>query len=153
MDLNDGSKITSLQGPGYVALAIHTNNLNLGNNTNGNSVVISGNGVTIDDNGGSVFTTTGLLTITAVINGSESVRSYGWPVLINATASPTSSLLFTSTGTTGPGLYAGLYLDGDNNPSIGVAITANKTITVDQSLYVANNLSSGNWVITAPTVA
>ena len=55
------------------------------------------------------------------------------------------------TSTFGDG--AGLFLDGDNGTGkFGVSLTANNTITVDSGMYVANNNSQGNWVLTAPTV-
>ena len=142
VQLNDGASLGTalIQNP----LTIHTNNLNLGNSTNANPSNIYGNGVTIDDNGGAVFTTTGL-TISIDGGSGRYIQSFGSPLAINATASSTSSLLITSTGGT-------LYLDGDNGSgAFGVALTANNQITIDQEI-VQNQNSQGNWVLTAPTV-
>ena len=128
---------------------MHTNNLNLGDNNNGLSVVIYGKGVTIDDNGGDAFTTAGL-TITVNSGGAtgEYIQSVGSPLSISATAKSTSSLLMTSTGETG----AALYLDGgEGSGTVGVQLTASNSITVDQNMSVANYNSSDNWTVNAPT--
>ena len=146
VQFNDGGEISTDNGNGPTPLAIHTNNLNLGDGSNGSSVYIYGDGVTIDDNGGKVFTTTGLM-ITGVISNSEYIQSFDSPLVISATASQTSSLEFTANGS------GSIYLDGvGNHTTAGVVLSASNTLTVDGSLYLANYYSSGNWVITAPTV-
>ena len=130
-------------------LAIHTNNLILGNGSNSNSAYIYGGNVTIDDNGGVVFTTTGLLTVTAGDSLNEFIRSSGSPLSISATASANSSLLLTSNGIPGTTLE----LDGDNGSgNFGVALTANNSITIGPNTPVGRYDSVGNWIITSPTV-
>ena len=145
--LVDGTQINTALGSGPASLTIHTNNLNLGDGSNSNSTYIYGKGVTIDDNGGMVFSSTGL-TITGTANTAEYVQSFGAPLVINATRR-TSSLLFTGMAHTS----GNFVLDGDNGSgTFGVALTANNQITVDNSIYVNNQNSQGNWVLTAPTV-
>ena len=114
------------------------------------TAVLTGNNLTIDDNGGSVFNTAGV-TIAAASGGTAGIQSLLSPLIINAQASPTASItLTTSAGDSG----AILYLDGDNGSgTFGVALSANKAITVTESVWVTNGNSSGNWVLTAPTVA
>ena len=141
---NDGARITQLTSP--TSVTIHTNNLNLGNQTNGNSTLIKANGVLIDDNGGTIFSSTGLTIVAdGDLNGNGNanyIQSVGGTLAINATTSHTSSLTFTSP------FGAELVLDGDN----GVLLTANNQISIGQNAYVVNQNSNGNWVVMAPTV-
>ena len=139
VSLNDGAHINQLTAP--TSITIHTNNLNFGNGSNGNPTYIIGNGVTIDDNGGMVFTTTGLTITTNAINQYEYIQSLGSALVINATSSPTSSLLMQAVATNSV-----LVLDGDNGTGTsGVALTANNSITVGHNTVVENSYSSGNW--------
>ena len=66
--------------------------MNLGDGSNGDLTGLYGEGVVIDDNGGAVFSSTGL-TIALVNTGLSQIQSFDHPLLINATASATSSLL------------------------------------------------------------
>ena len=47
--MNDGAQIDTTAASTLANLSVHTNNLTLGDNTNGTSVLLKGNNVTIDD--------------------------------------------------------------------------------------------------------
>ena len=125
------------------AVNIHTNLLSFGSHG-----TLVGDSVTIDDNGGTSFATTGL-TITFTEGGPAFIRSIGAPLSISATASPTSSLTFTSDDGNGGVLNS----DGDNGSgTFGVALSANKQIYLAGEMFIKNSDSSGNWVVTTPTL-
>ena len=143
VQLNDGSTLTAFPGSSSTTLTIHTNNLNLGDGSNGGNTNIGGNGVTIDDNGGAVFSTIGL-TIAAANGNHEYINANSGALQINATTSPLSTLLLTSST---PGTGAWLYLDGTS-----VAVTASKQLIIDQNMSLENSAVTAGWTLTADSV-
>ena len=140
--LNDGATLNTTSGSGPATLAMHTNNLILGNIGAGYAT-IKGNGITIDDTG---MVTPGL-TITANDENGDFIQA-----IIHSGSSGTLSissstnLLLTATNTAN---ITYLNLDGDG----GVSLSANQQVTVDTNVWAENSYSHGNWVVSAPTVA
>ena len=137
--------IINTTNSGGASLAIHTNLLQVGGgDPSANTSTIEGNGITIDDNGGSVFSTTGL-TVEPVWVHDEYINATTGNLVINANASQGSSLLITDFPNTS--LPGHIFLDG-----AAVSISANNKITIATNFTLTNNQSSGNWTLTAPTV-
>jgi hypothetical protein len=151
VQLNDGATIFTLGGSTSVDLAIHTNTLTLGNQTNGNQTQIEARNITIDDNGGLVFSSTGLtvyLSGSANPNGTNAtLHASNGTVNINATATESDVLKLTSPNGATQTNYGNLFISGDN----AVNLTASQEITFDSYTPVLAQ-DKGNLTITAPMV-
>jgi hypothetical protein len=143
VQLNNGSTLST--APESANLAIHTNNLKLGSSSTGGAAIY-GSGITIDDHGGAVFSSTGL-TITAFSGSAEQIQSTNTGTGLGALAINSSATLTVTEST--PGQGATLYLDGGTS----VSLSAGNEITIGQNMSVQNSVSSGNWSVTSPEVA
>ena len=143
--LNDGSSLNTTGsigiGSGSASLAIHTNNLNLGDGSNGNPTLISADGLSIDDNGGNVFATTGL-TITTEPFITSNLKGGSGTITISTGAQ--SNLLFTPMPPFNAA-HSVLTLDAAG----GVMLDVGNAMTIQSGLTVENTTSSSNWTVTA----
>src|SRR6185437_3830527 len=137
---SDGSLLINLANNSG-AITIHTNLLSLGDGSNSNQVTIWGDAITIDDRGIS----TGGLQITAFNTGGNFVENEIQSIGNLTIATTNGGLFFTSTDTT---QTASLSLDAGN----ALTISASTNITIDQNVFVTNQVSVGSWTVSSPLI-